>query len=87
MANITVYSSFDELQLRSILDLLLQNGVPAMLTGNLGTVNIILPQVTSEGEIVIDEADAERALELISGFEGTLGELAELEPEDEDHLS
>ncbi len=83
MANITVYSSFDELQLRSIRDLLLQNGIGAMLHGSFGTQNLVLPQVMSEGEILIDEKDAERALELISGFEGTLGELAELEPEDE----
>jgi hypothetical protein len=34
------------------------------------------------GEVMVEEADANRAAELIGAFRGTLGELAEAEPID-----
>jgi hypothetical protein len=79
MAYATVYTSNSEFMLLSVLDLLREEGIPVFADGNLGVINLVLPQITSTGSIQVNAEDAERALELIAGFQGTLGELAEAE--------
>jgi hypothetical protein len=86
MSLVTVYDAVDELMANSIRDLLLQNGVPAMVksgSGIEGYLVILGGAAMFRGEVQVDETDAERALELIGGFLGHLGllEEAELEPE------
>jgi hypothetical protein len=79
MAYATVYTSSDPFLLQSVLDLLREDGIPVLADGNLGVANLVLPQIASTGSIQVNAEDAERALELIAGFQGSLGELAELE--------
>jgi hypothetical protein len=83
MAYVTVYTSSSILLLNSVRDLLAEDGIPVLADGNLNVSNMILPQLASSGSIQVNPEDAERALELIAGFEGTLGELAELDAPEE----
>lgn len=79
MAYATVYSTHSEFLLISVMDLLRQNGIPVFEGGSLGMANLVLPQVHFIGSVQVNPEDEERALELIAGFQGTLGELAEAE--------
>jgi hypothetical protein len=83
---VAVYKATDELLANSVRDLLLQNGVAAMVRPA-SVVGYGFKDVTSIGiwgEVLVYDKDAERAEELIAGFLGTLGYLEEagLDPED-----
>lgn len=82
MGLVAVYEAVDELSALSMRDLLIQNGVPAAIKSK-GAIFQLLGMVDNNfkawGEILVEEENVEKALELISGFQGTLGELAELE--------
>jgi hypothetical protein len=74
-----VYNTNDELLAYSVRDLLLQNGVPALLRtyDGLAMAGIAPEVVGGFADVEVEAEDYERALELIGGFLGTLGELKE----------
>lgn len=80
MGLVVVYEAVDELTALSVRDLLLQNGVPAMIrSAEVSAFGGAVGGFNCWGEVLANEENLEKALELIAGFEGTLGELAELE--------
>ncbi|MCC7479042.1 hypothetical protein IT575_11370 [bacterium] len=83
---ITVFHANSEFEGISIRDLLLQNGIPTILTsasGASGYLNVYMGTVLWHGEVQVYARDAEKAEELVCGFLGTLGMLEEAEPEPE----
>jgi hypothetical protein len=84
MGLIGVYDAYDALTAQSVCDLLRQNGVAAVIDED--SLSAIFGSMGLNGKpryhILIHEEDEERALEMIAGFFGTLGELAELEVEE-----
>lgn len=83
---VTVCSVNDEFSAQSISDLLDQSGIPVIVRKNiLPGFDIALPSAISHGwgEILVRQADLEKARELIAGFMGGLGELAEATEEPE----
>jgi hypothetical protein len=84
MELVPVYVAVDEFMAVSVRDLLLQNGVPAVIKtapGIEGYLSIIGGRAMYQGDVLVSPADEDRALELIGGFLGTLGELAEADEE------
>jgi len=80
MGLVVVYEAADEFSALSVRDLLQQNGVPAMIRSEeVSAFGGAITGFNCWGEVLANEEDLEKALELIGGFEGTLGELAELE--------
>lgn len=76
MALVQLYSTPDELMANSVRDLMLQNGIHAVYRRTDGLQFTLVTTIQS-GEILVEEADLERAEELLGGFLGTLGELTE----------
>ena len=75
----------NEFTAQSLIDLLDQSGIPAMLRRNvIPGYEMTLPSAITHGwgEILVRPEDLEQARELIAGFQGSLGELAETEPQD-----
>lgn len=83
MELVAVYEAPDVLLANSVRDLLLQNGIPAILQSREVEQIIGIPVSLSGsfGEVLVEPQDAERAEELIAGFLGTLGMLEEVPPE------
>lgn len=85
MALKSVYTANDEFIALAIRDMLHDEGIGCILMSNelpaFGGVTFL---ERAWGEVRVDEADAERAAELIGGFLGTLGELSEVEVLDEE---
>jgi len=83
MSLVIVFTATSEFQALTVRDLLQQNNVPAMLKSSVVpgyNFNVINPSIW--GDVLVDEVNIERARELVVGFYGTLGELAEAEPLD-----
>jgi len=83
MALRSVYCAPDEFHAISVRDLLVQSGIPALIRHNelpmYGGTTFLL---RDWGEVLVDEAEYERSLEVVGGFIGTLGELVESKEED-----
>lgn len=80
MGLVVVYEAVDELSALSVRDLLLQNSIPAVIRSEeVSAFGGAVGGFNCWGEVLVNEENIEKALELIGGFEGTLGELAELE--------
>lgn len=87
MGLMTIYKAPDELMARSVRDMLTQARIKAMIHRYESHIFGSIFDGTMFrywGEVKIDEADHERASELIGGFLGTLGELAEANGEEEE---
>ena len=83
MALVSVYRAADEFTALTIRDLLRQSGIGCVLRNEeLPMYGGVTLNLRHWGEVMVEEADANKATELIAGFEGTLGELAEAEPID-----
>jgi len=82
MALRSAYSAPSEFMALTVRDLLRENGIGAMLKSyEVAGFNIDMHHSGGLwGEVLVEEEDLNRALELIAGFRGTLGELAEAEP-------
>ena len=78
MGLVSIYRASDEFHALTIRDLLLQSGIGAMIRSEeipmSGGFTILR---RPWGEVLVEEADVNKAIELIAGFEGTLGELGE----------
>ena len=86
MELVAVCNVNDDFSAQSIRDLLDQSGIPAMVRKNiLPGFEMQLPSSVTHGwgEILVRPEDLEKARELISGFLGGLGELAESDAEPE----
>jgi hypothetical protein len=80
MALTTVYTAQDEFLALSIRDLLAADGIQCLLFSNeLPGFGGVTWLDRPWGEVRVEEEDADRALELIGGFLGSLGELTELD--------
>jgi hypothetical protein len=84
MALVVLYTADDELMANSVHALMLQNGIASMIRRTFDIAfEIIDPNLGGAwGEVLVQEADAERARELIAGFftaEGQLLPTGELE--------
>jgi hypothetical protein len=86
METVVVYNATDELLANSVRDLLLQNGIGAMVRPrHFAAYGVLVPDLNMSGiwgEVLVYDKDMERAEELIAGFLGTLGLLAEAELSD-----
>jgi len=83
MPLVAVFTAGSEFQALTVRDLLLQSDIPAMIKSSIVpgyNFNVIDP--TLWGKVLVDEENVNRACELIAGFRGTLGELAEADPID-----
>ncbi len=80
MALTAVYTAQDEFLALALRDMLADEGIACMLFSNelpgFGGVTFL---DRAWGEVRVEEENAERATELISGFLGSLGELSEAE--------
>jgi hypothetical protein len=76
MALVQLYPTPDELMALSVRDLLLQNGIGALYRRDDALAGLQVMTIQF-GEILVEEADLERAEELLGGFLGTLGMLTE----------
>ena len=74
---VKVYDLHDEFTAVSLKDLLEQNGIPSMVRKNEVPGFGFAFDHRTWAELLVNEQDAEKALELIAGFMGSLGELAE----------
>ena len=86
---LTVFHANSEFDGISVRDLLLQAGIPAMLTaasGVSGYLNIYMGSLVWHGEVQVFARDIEKAEELVCGFLGTLGMLEEAELPEEKEL-
>ena len=87
MGTVKIHNAKDEFTAVSLRDMLLQAGIPAMIKTNEVAgynLNITWGDVVGYGDILVHEENEEKARELIGGFLGKLGELAEM---DEDELA
>lgn len=83
MAKVSVYQAASEFMAITIRDMLDENRIPCMIRSDQTAGYNFTPRAYY-GDILVFEEDEDRARELIGGFEGTLGELAEYETNDED---
>lgn len=67
----------------TIKDMLDENGIACMIRSDQTAGYNFTPR-GYYGDILVFSEDEDRALELIGGFQGTLGQLAEYETTDED---
>jgi len=76
---ISVYDAYEEFLALSVRDMLRENGIGAMIQSEqLAGYNFNLINAGGAwGRVLVDSGDAAKAMELIAGFQGTLGELAE----------
>jgi hypothetical protein len=82
METVAVYEAENELLANSVRDLLLENGIAAALkpiqdSSYGGALRNLSLRSNIWGEVLIGSADVDKAEELIYGFLGTLGYLAE----------
>ncbi|MEZ5338637.1 MAG: DUF2007 domain-containing protein [bacterium] len=83
MAKVSVFQAVSEFQALTIRDMLDENGLPCMIRSDQTAGYNFTPRAFY-GEILVFEEDEDRARELIGGFMGTLGQLAEYQTTDED---
>lgn len=85
MALVSVYQAADEFMALTVRDLLQEQGIGAMIRKDvIAGFNFDMGvSGGSFGEVLVEEDDANHALELIGAFRGTLGELKEATPLDE----
>lgn len=82
MALISVYTADDELMANSVRDLMLQNGISAMIRSfavpgyGIATQGVF---IGGWGEVMVNEEDVEQAEELLTGFFDTFCESEESE--------
>lgn len=76
MDTISVYKAQNELMALTVKDMLDENKVACMIRTNvIAGIDWSLKAIW--GEVLVFAADEDRALELIGGFQGTLGMLSE----------
>ena len=85
MALIAVYQAEQEFLALTVRDMLRDNGIGAMIKKDIiAGFNFDIGSTGGIwGEVLVEEENRNRALELIGAFQGTLGELAEAEPIEE----
>ncbi|MCB1188370.1 DUF2007 domain-containing protein [bacterium] len=83
MAKVSVFKAPSEFLAMTIRDLLDENGIPCMIRSDEIAGYGFAPRGYF-GDVLVFAEDEDRALELIGGFRGTLGQLAEYETTDED---
>lgn len=83
MDKISVYKAPSEFLALTIKDMLDENGIPCMIRTDQVAGYNFTPRGYF-GDILVYSEDEDKARELIGGFQGTLGELAEHETSDED---
>ena len=87
METVVVYDATDELMANSIRDLLLQSGIGSMIrprhVPGYGGLMADPLKFGTWGEVLVYDKDLEKAEELIAGFLGTLGMLAEADLEEQ----
>lgn len=79
MGLVVAYEAKDEMSAISVRDLLIQHGILASIQSRDRLAGKMDYRYVGWGQVLVNEEDFEAALEQIAGFEGTLGELAELE--------
>jgi len=86
MALVAVYRADQEFLALTIRDMLRDNGIGAMIKKDIiAGFNFDIGSTGGIwGEVLVEEEEFNKALELIGAFQGTLGELAEAEPLPED---
>ena len=86
MSLYAVYSASNEFMALTVRDMLRENGIAAMIQRNeIAGFNVDMHRSGGAyGEVMVNEEDVNRAQELIGAFRGTLGQLEEAEPVDED---
>jgi hypothetical protein len=84
MELVAVFKAANEFEALTIRDLLRQHDVPATIRSReFPMLDAASMMYYFWGEVLVHEENADKAAELIAGFKGSLGELAEAdEPED-----
>ena len=83
MEKVSVFQATSEFQALTIRDMLDENRVPCIIRTNI-IAGFDFSLKGCFGDILVFAEDEDRARELIGGFMGTLGQLAEYETSDED---
>lgn len=82
---VTAYKAVDEFMALTVRDMLKENNIGAMIKKDIiAGFNFDIGNTGGLwGEVLVEEADLNKSLELIGAFRGTLGELSEVQPEEE----
>ena len=85
MGLVSVYDAYQEFLALTVCDMLRENGILVILQKEeIAGYNFnLISSGGIWGKVMVDERDANKALELVGAFKGTLGELAEAETPDE----
>ena len=83
MAIQSVYSASNEFMALTVRDMLRENGIAAMIKRHeIAGLNVdMFSSGGAWGEVLVEDEHINRAQELIGAFRGTLGQLAEAEPD------
>ena len=77
MEQVYIYDAEDAFSGQALADMLVQSGIPAMAVEDAVAGYGFTSGQMGKSRILVNEEDAEKASELIGGFLGTLGSLAE----------